>query len=156
MMKSRGAPVIGAFLLIALAIFVRGLLVDDGGGGSDGSKRSDGGDAPVVACTPELMGVCEALANEGMIADDPMELDLPDAAEPPPDCDPGNDGATELGQITCGAPSWGPTCMELCATSGVARPAWVTHTVTTRQVLLYNCCAGNVHQECCRVDPYDC
>ena len=87
MMKSRGAAVIGAFLLIALAIFVRGLLVDDGGGGSDGSKRSDGGDAPVVACTPELMGVCEALANEGMIADDPMELDLPDAAEPPPEVD---------------------------------------------------------------------
>ena len=33
------------------------------------------------------MGVCEALANEGRIADDPVELDLPDAAEPPAEVD---------------------------------------------------------------------
>ena len=78
--------VIGAFALIALAIFIRGKLVDDDGGdGSKGSRRD--GKAPVVACTPELMSVCEALANEGRIADDPVELDLPDAAEPPAEVD---------------------------------------------------------------------
>ncbi|WP_421119319.1 hypothetical protein ACE2AJ_18455 [Aquihabitans daechungensis] len=70
MMKSRGAAVIGAFVLIALAIFVRGLLVDDdgGGGGSNGPGKDDDG-PPVVACTPELMAVCDALAAEGDISD---------------------------------------------------------------------------------------
>jgi hypothetical protein len=89
MMKSRGAAVIGAFLLIALAIFLRGLIVgDDGASGSDGpSTPSNGGDLPVVACTPELMAVCDALADDGRIADDPPELDLPKAAQPPPDVD---------------------------------------------------------------------
>lgn len=88
MMKSRGAAVIGAFALIALAIFVRGLLVGDDGSGSGGSKKgSDDGSLPVVACTPELIGVCEALASDGQIADDPPPLDLPEAADPPADVD---------------------------------------------------------------------
>ncbi|HWJ97550.1 MAG TPA: hypothetical protein VNQ33_05280, partial [Acidimicrobiales bacterium] len=87
MMKSRGAAVIGAFALIALAIFIRGLLVSDDGGGSDGPKQSSSGGAPVVACTPELLAVCEAMAADGLIADDPPALDLPDAAAPPSDVD---------------------------------------------------------------------
>lgn len=88
MMKSRGAAVIGAFVLIALAIVVRSLLVgDDDGGGSDGPKKSNDGTLPVVACTPELIEVCDTLAAEGRIADDPPELDLPKAAQPPSDID---------------------------------------------------------------------
>ncbi len=88
MMKSRGAAVIGAFVLIALAIFVRGLLVDGGNGsGSDGPGEKGDGGKPVIACTPELMDVCDALAKSGSIAKDPPELDLPDAADPPPEVD---------------------------------------------------------------------
>lgn len=93
------------------------------------------------------------LPGAGGFGDVPPEPQ--DAADPPPDCDPGNDGATELGQITCGAPSWGPTCMELCATSGVACPAGVKHTVTNKLVLLYKCCACKGKQECWYVDPDD-
>jgi hypothetical protein len=78
--------VIGAFALIALAIFVRGQLVDDGGGG--GSKGSKGdGKAPVVACTPDLASVCDALAADGQIATDPPTLELAEAAEPPAEVD---------------------------------------------------------------------
>jgi hypothetical protein len=85
-MKSRGVAVIAAFVLIALALFVRGRIVDDGGTGSKpGNKDGDG--APVVACTPELAAVCDALAAEGSIAADPPMLDLPEAAEPPADVD---------------------------------------------------------------------
>jgi hypothetical protein len=83
-MRSRGAAVIAAFALIALAIFVRGRLVDDGGKG-DGSDRPDPtGDTalPVVACTPDLVDVCDALAADGKIDADPPVLDLPGAADP--------------------------------------------------------------------------
>lgn len=87
MLKSRGAAVIGAFVLIALAIFVRGLLVDDDeGGGSDGPKKPNG-EAPVVACTPDLIDVCDALADGGFIAPKPPELDLDEASKPPADLD---------------------------------------------------------------------
>ncbi len=87
MLKSRGMAVIGAFVLIALAILVRGLLVDGSGdGGSEPSKRPSG-EAPVVACTPELSMVCAALADAGAIASDPPELDLADASDPPEDID---------------------------------------------------------------------
>ena len=86
MLKSRGAAVIGAFVLIALAIFIRGLVVGDDGG-SDGHKKGDDGSTPVVACTPELVEVCDALADDGQIAADPPTLDLDDAAAPPTEVD---------------------------------------------------------------------
>lgn len=79
--------VIGAFVLIALAIFIRGQLVDDDGGGSKGDEQGEDGSAPVVACTPDLVAVCDALAADGAIAASPPTLDLPDAAEPPTDID---------------------------------------------------------------------
>lgn len=80
--------VIGAFVLIALALVIRSQLENDGSGsgGSDGPKTSDGS-PPVVACTPELAVVCGALADAGEIADDPPELDLADASAPPEDID---------------------------------------------------------------------
>lgn len=77
--------VIGAFTLIALAIFVRGLLVDDGEGGGGSQGRTSDGSAPVVACTPDLASVCEALADDGQIAAEPPSLELAGAAEPPAD-----------------------------------------------------------------------
>jgi len=83
MMKSRGVAVIAAFVLIALAIFVRGLLVEDGGGSTGSKKGHQGSGLPVVACTPDLASVCAALAAEGRIAEKPPALDLPDAADPP-------------------------------------------------------------------------
>ena len=87
MMKSRGMAVIGAFVLIALAVFVRGLLVGDDGdaSGADGPKGD--GSAPVVACSPELAIVCGALADAGDIAPDPPTLDLDEASSPPAEID---------------------------------------------------------------------
>ncbi|MCU1369580.1 MAG: hypothetical protein JWO77_774 [Ilumatobacteraceae bacterium] len=81
MMKSRGLAVIGAFVLVALAIVIRGRLAKDDPG-SDGPKRRDGSDRPVVACAPDLAAVCDALAADGKIAKDPPDLDLPGAAAP--------------------------------------------------------------------------
>lgn len=78
--------VIAAFVLIALAIFVRGRFADDGGGGSDGPGKQDGG-LPVVACTPDLIELCDALADDGQIARDPVTLDLADASAPDADVD---------------------------------------------------------------------
>lgn len=88
-MKSRGVAVIAAFVLIALAIFVRGLIAgDDGGGGSsDGPTNGDEGGRPVVACSPELIEVCDALALDGEIAPRPPTLDLEDASSPDADID---------------------------------------------------------------------
>ena len=75
--------VIGAFVLIALAIVARNHFADDGGGSSNGSGRPHkGGSAPVVACTPDLAAVCTALADQGSIAKDPPTLDLDGAATP--------------------------------------------------------------------------
>ncbi len=80
--------VIAALVLIALAVFVRGLLVDDDASGSGSNeKKGRKGEAPVVACTPELKAVCDALADEGEIADDPPELDLDGATDPDADID---------------------------------------------------------------------
>ena len=79
--------VIAAFVLIALAIFVRGLVADDGdSGGSDGPKRGED-EVPVVACTPDLIEVCDALAADGLIAKDPPQLDLSGAAAPAAEID---------------------------------------------------------------------
>lgn len=80
--------VIAAFVLIALAIFVRGLLVDDDeGGATKGDKGDDGGSLPVVACTPDLASVCDALAADGKVAEEPPSLDLSGAAQPPSEVD---------------------------------------------------------------------
>lgn len=88
MMKSRGAAVIGAFVLIALAIFVRGRFVgSDDGGSSDGPRADRDAGRPTVACSPEVIAVCDALADAGRIAADPPALDLPAAAQPPADVD---------------------------------------------------------------------
>lgn len=78
-MKERILAVVGALALVAVALVVRAQLVDDGGGGG-----ASGGGAPAVACTPDLMAVCEVLADEGRIAEDPPTLDLNGAAGPLP------------------------------------------------------------------------
>lgn len=78
-MKDRGLAVLGAFVLIVVALFIRGRVVGGSDGGDPGSKRSTG--RPTVACTPELQSVCDALAADRAItATDPLDLD--DASEP--------------------------------------------------------------------------
>ena len=78
--------VIGAVCLIAVAVLVRSAFAggDGGGGGGNGSGN---GDLPVVACTPDLAAVCDALVADDRIAADPQTLDLADAAAPPPEVD---------------------------------------------------------------------
>lgn len=95
-MKSRGLAVVAAIVLIALAVFIRSLLVDDDGNGG-GPNKAEGGSAPVVACTPELVAVCDALADAGDITpytepdekgrEQPAELELDEAAAPDAEID---------------------------------------------------------------------
>lgn len=73
-MRERLLAVLGAVALVAVAFVVRGALTDDEGGGGGGGNG--GGGRPVVACTADLMAVCDALAADGRIADDPPTLDL--------------------------------------------------------------------------------
>lgn len=77
---NRGLAVLGAFALIVLALLARSKFADSSTS-SDGTKKPSG-DKPVVACTPDLMAVCDALVRDGRIAADPPSLDLGDASDP--------------------------------------------------------------------------
>jgi hypothetical protein len=79
--KERILAVLGAVALVALAVLVRGRLIHDGGNGNGPTKAAS--ERPVVACTPDLTRICEALAASGTIAEDPPALDLDRAAAPP-------------------------------------------------------------------------
>ena len=82
-MKQRLLAIAGAVALVAVAVLVRATVLD----GGDGSGSGGGGGAPRVACTPDLVAVCAALADAGAIARDPIALDLDGATEPPADLD---------------------------------------------------------------------
>lgn len=77
-MKERILAVLGAIALVAAAFVARTLIVGDDTGGNGGAGGGGGGGRPVVACTPDLMAVCDALVADGRIADDPPSLDLGD------------------------------------------------------------------------------
>lgn len=76
-MKERVLAVLGAVALIVGAVFVRGLLAgDDGGGSTPGGGPSRPSGRPVVGCTPDLAAICQQLADDGVIADQPPSFDL--------------------------------------------------------------------------------
>ncbi len=77
-MKERILAILGAIALVAAAFVARSLIAGDDGSGSGGG--GGGGGRPVVACTPDLMAVCDALVADERIAADPPELDLGDEA----------------------------------------------------------------------------
>lgn len=149
-MKSRGAAVIAAFVLIALAVFIRGKLVgDDGSGGSDGPGKG-GAEAPVVACTPELDAVCDALVDAGEISpytelgeDDverPATLDLDEASARESDI---------AGWIT-----WNPA-PEIANFAAGDPAVWGTPTVlgaASEAVLVDESTSGEI-PSACRTDP---
>lgn len=82
-MKERILAVGAVVLLIAGALVARDAIAgDDTGGGKTASSGK-----PVVACTQDLIEVCDALADAGEIAADPPVLDLDQAADPPDDID---------------------------------------------------------------------
>lgn len=70
-MKERILAIVAAVALVAVAIAARSVLVGD-----DAEAEGGGGRRPVVACTADLMSVCDALAEDGRIAADPPTLDL--------------------------------------------------------------------------------
>lgn len=85
-MRERVLAVVGAIALVAVALLLRSALTGDDG--ADGGPNGTGGDdLPVVACTPELQAVCEALADEGEITLAKDTLDLAEASDPPTDID---------------------------------------------------------------------
>lgn len=88
-MKQRVLAILAAACLIALAVVARNALAgDDGPVAGKGGKGSGGdGGAPTVACTPDLMAICKALADDDTIAKDPPKLDLNEAAQAPSEID---------------------------------------------------------------------
>jgi hypothetical protein len=83
-MRERILAVVGAVALIVAAVVVRSLLAGDGGdgGGADGSAGR-----PVVACTPDLRAVCDALVADGAVTAAPGPLDLAGAGDPAAEVD---------------------------------------------------------------------
>lgn len=75
--------VVGAIGLVVAALFVRSLLAGDSGGGSSSTESA----LPVVACTPDLDHVCDALEADGLVQAAPAALDLAGAADPDPAID---------------------------------------------------------------------
>ncbi|MEO6988806.1 MAG: hypothetical protein ABI239_09165, partial [Aquihabitans sp.] len=77
-MRERVLAIFGALALIAFAFVVRSLIVggDGGGEGGNGNDPVSSDSRPVVACTKDLMAMCDALADEGAIAADPPPVDL--------------------------------------------------------------------------------
>jgi len=84
-MKQRVLAIIGAVALIAIAMVLRATVMDGGGDGASNGKATKG--KPVVACAPDLVAICTALASDGAIASNPPTLDLADATAPPDDVD---------------------------------------------------------------------
>jgi hypothetical protein len=80
--RERILAVLGALVLVGLAVFVRGKLVADDSRAQNAPPRP-AAERPVVACTPDLATVCDALADAGQIAPNPPTLDLDGAATPP-------------------------------------------------------------------------
>jgi hypothetical protein len=105
-MRERVLAVIGAVCLIALAVVVRSALAgDDGPSGGDEPRPAE---RPLVACTPDLAEVCEALAADGRIAEDPPTLDLAGADAPDEELDGWItwDPAHQLADFEAGADVW--------------------------------------------------
>ena len=71
--------IVGAVALVAVALIVRGKLNGDSSG-SGGIGRPSA--KPVIACTPDLQPVCDALADVGKIAKGTESLDLDGVTEP--------------------------------------------------------------------------
>lgn len=75
-MKERILAVCAVVLLVALAVVARDALAgDDGGDGSGGGSGGGGDGGLVAACTPDLRSLCDALADAGEVAPDPLVLD---------------------------------------------------------------------------------
>ncbi len=73
-MRQRILAIVGAIALVVVALVVRGIVTgSDGASGTSDAK-------PIVACTSDLMAVCQALADSGDIAANPPTLDLARAA----------------------------------------------------------------------------
>jgi hypothetical protein len=77
-----------------------------------------------------------------------------DAADPPVDCNPDDDGATELGELTCAPSEWGGNCTGRCLAYGAVCFPGVENQITKRQNLLWKCCNCNPGK-CWYIDPTD-
>lgn len=114
-MKQRILAIAGAVALVVVAVVVRAQLAGDddstsGGGGGGGGR-------PVVACSPGLEEICRTLAEEGLVAADPLTFDLGSAGattgtvgDTPVDAwitwDPAGEIANFDAQATTGSPVW--------------------------------------------------
>jgi hypothetical protein len=86
-------------------------------------------------------GAAILLPDSGGFGDVPLEPQ--DAAEPPVDCNPDDDGATELGELTCAPLNWGGNCHASCLEYGALCYPFVENYITKRQNLLWKCCNCN-------------
>lgn len=88
-MGKRVVAIVGALALVAAALFVRHALSDrgNGDGGPGAGTDSGSGGLPVVACTPDLADICQALADDGKVTPAAETLDLDGAVDPPQEVD---------------------------------------------------------------------
>jgi hypothetical protein len=70
-------------------------------------------------------------------------LEQPDAEDAPADCNAADDDATELDAVTCGPPSLGIPCMQMCAVAGRSCAAGLPHpySPSTGMGQLAGCCS---------------
>lgn len=102
---------------------------------------------PARAVTPGESGM-DVAVPEGPGSFGPASPEPMDTAAPSPDCDAGDDGETELGELKCGRSNRGAECMVLCAEYGVSCPAGKKHTKTNEMAPLYKCCNCKGNQRC--------
>lgn len=111
-MKERIGAVVGAIGLIVAAVLVRGWLAGDDGAEA---TRNTNASTPFVACSPGVEEVCEALAAEGAIAEDPPTFDLDSDAATTGRIDDRqvdawitwNPAGALLGQVSTDVAAWG-------------------------------------------------
>lgn len=124
-----------------------------------GNAEATGEDTrlPVIAIAPADLGSRATLAIDTCPGNElasrwQQPIEPQDAAESP-DHDISlvdDDGATELGEVTCGKPSWGSMCSEICAESGVACPPSTKHPKKDDggRGQLFKCCGCKGNQRC--------
>jgi hypothetical protein len=92
----------------------------------------------------------------GGFGDAPPKPKPQDASNPPPDCNPGNatDDSCTLADVRCiSRQDWGKSCQFQCGTQSKYCDAQITHTLTKKPVLLYQCTGCKEDPRCWYANP---
>jgi hypothetical protein len=87
-------------------------------------------------------------SGAGGYGEAPPKQPQDDRDRPPPECNEGEDDATELGELVCDRGDWGLVCRGICQLTGVTCPAAYPHNVTKESGMLFKCCNCKGDQRC--------